>query len=347
MTGHAASCVDKYLEFGNLESSSLKYVAHPCIDDRMLNDDDLNTKGTLSPVAARIVLKILYLSRHNRPDTLWTVNALSRNVTEWTKGDDKRLHRLISYIHYHPTCIQFCYVGDHLRDCYLALFCDAGFAGDLSDSKSTGGYFLYLVGPRTRVPISWACKKHGAVSHSSTEAEIISLDAGMRMVGLPVLLLWEDILCTMYGIKRSALGIDRIFNSSGMYSILSNVDYVSPTLPPHQGNAKLICLEDNGAVIKMLIKGRTNKLRHVPRTHRIDLDWLFEVLREDPGVNIKYINTKEQVAEIFTKDIFTIPQWRHLAFLRNIGDSSLSVVIFKINQRKAFTTMHSPLLSAI
>ncbi len=122
MTGHAASCVDKYLELGNLESSSLKYVAHPCIDDHMLNDDDLNTKGTLSPVAARIVLQILYLSRHNRPDPLWTVNALSRNVTKWRKGDDKRLHRLISYIHYHPTCIQFCYVGDHLRDCYLALF---------------------------------------------------------------------------------------------------------------------------------------------------------------------------------------------------------------------------------
>ena len=55
MTGHAASCVDKYLELGNLEASSLKYVAHPCIDERMLNDDDLNTKGTLSQVAARIV----------------------------------------------------------------------------------------------------------------------------------------------------------------------------------------------------------------------------------------------------------------------------------------------------
>ena len=89
----------------------------------------------------------------------------------------------------------------------------------------------------------------------------------------------------MYGIKRTTLETDRIFHSNGMYSILSHVDYVSPTLPPHQGNAKLICLEDNDAVIKMLIKGRTNKLRHV----------LFEVLREDPGVNIKYINTKDQV----------------------------------------------------
>ena len=146
----------------------------------------------------------------------------------------------------------------------------------------------------------------------------------MSMVGLPTLLLWEDILC-MCGIKRTTLEIDRISHSNGMYSILSNVDYVSPTLPPHQGNAKLICLEDNDAVIKMLIKGRTNKLWHVPRTHRIDLDWLFEILREDPGVNSKYINTKEQVAGIFTKGIFTMPQWQHFAFLCNIAESSLSV----------------------
>ena len=54
MTGHAASCVDKYLELSGLEASSLKYVAHPCIDDHMLNDDDLNTKGSLSPVALEL-----------------------------------------------------------------------------------------------------------------------------------------------------------------------------------------------------------------------------------------------------------------------------------------------------
>jgi hypothetical protein len=115
----------------------------------------------------------------------------------------------------------------------LGTICDAGFAGDLSDSKSTGGFFVYLVGPRTRVPISWAC--------SSAEAKIISLDGGMRMVGLPTLLLWEGILCTMYGVKRSSLEIDRVFHGNGMYSILSNVDCVSPTLPPHQGIAKLSC----------------------------------------------------------------------------------------------------------
>ena len=34
-------------------------------------------------------------------------------------------------------------------------------------------------------PIRWMCKKQTAVSHSSTESEIISLDAGLRMDGIP------------------------------------------------------------------------------------------------------------------------------------------------------------------
>ena len=34
-------------------------------------------------------------------------------------------------------------------------------------------------------PISWSCQKQTSVSHTSTESEIISLDAGLRMDGIP------------------------------------------------------------------------------------------------------------------------------------------------------------------
>ena len=40
----------------------------------------------------------------------------------------------------------------------------------------------------TFVPISWMCKKQTSVSHSSTESEIISLDAGLRLDGFPHLI---------------------------------------------------------------------------------------------------------------------------------------------------------------
>ena len=49
-------------------------------------------------------------------------------------------------------------------------------------------------GSRTFVPISWMCKKQTSVSHSSTESEFISLDARLRLDGIPALDLWDLIV---------------------------------------------------------------------------------------------------------------------------------------------------------
>ena len=38
------------------------------------------------------------------------------------------------------------------------------------------------------------CKKQTSVLHSSTEAEIIFLDAGLRMDGIPALDLWDLVI---------------------------------------------------------------------------------------------------------------------------------------------------------
>ena len=75
-------------------------------------------------------------------------------------------------------------------------FADADFAGSLRDSKSTSGGYLMLLGPQTVVPLAWLCKKQGAISHSITEAETISLDAGLRLEALPVLMLWNIVIDT-------------------------------------------------------------------------------------------------------------------------------------------------------
>ena len=75
---------------------------------------------------------------------------------------------------------------------------DWDFAGDLEDSKSTSGETLCISGSNTFVPISWMCKKQTSVSHSSTESEIISLDAGLRLDGLLALELW-DLIVSVFG----------------------------------------------------------------------------------------------------------------------------------------------------
>ena len=56
-----------------------------------------------------------------------------------------------------------------------------------------------VFGSHTFVPTSWTCKKQASVSHSSTESEIISLDAGLRSDGIPALDLWDLIVAVLYG----------------------------------------------------------------------------------------------------------------------------------------------------
>ena len=66
-----------------------------------------------------------------------------------------------------------------------------------------------------------------------------------------------------------------------------------PSLPISYGRAKLYVMEDNDAVIKMCVKERSPALRHVSRTHRVGLDWLFESIDMDSGVFIKFVPTQD------------------------------------------------------
>ena len=99
-------------------------------------------------------------------------------------------------------------MGNIAKQCRLGLFQDSDFAGDLEDSKSTSGGTLCIFGSHTFVPISWMCKKQTAVSHSSTESEIISLDTGLRLDGLLALELW-DLIVSVFG------SISHVSDSSG------------------------------------------------------------------------------------------------------------------------------------
>jgi len=242
---------------------------------------------------------------------------LAREVTRWSAACDRRLHRLICYMHQTADWAQVCFVGDSPSDCWLTLFSDASFAGDLRDSKSTSGGILCLVGPNTFVPISWICKKQGAVSHSTAEAEVISLDAGVRLEGLPALSLWSLVIDVFEPTSRPekptelTLG-ERLALRRQSYDAFCSLDYVPPSLPICYGRATLFVLEDNDAVIKMIVKGRSPNLRHVGRAHRVDLDWLFDRLTKDPGVFVKWVGTKEQLGDIFTKGSFTADSWNAL-----------------------------------
>ena len=229
------------------------------------------------------------MARIGRPDILWSVNKLARSITKWTKACDKRLNRLLSYIHHTCEFTQYCHVGNTANQCRLGLFQDSDFAGDLEDSKSTSGGTLCIFGSHTFVPISWMCKKQTAVSHSSTESEIISLDTGLRLDGLPTLELWYLIVSVLGNASRVSdrtgqpdnVHVKRNQKSQGKINVMENIDSAPSNVQSARQEALLYVFEDNEAVIKMIIKGRSLTMRHVSRTHRVALDWLFDRINLD------------------------------------------------------------------
>ena len=72
------------------------------------------------------------------------------------------------------------------------------------------------------------------------------------------------------------------------------------------------------AVSKMIIKGRSPTMRHVSRTHRDALDWLFDKINLEPKIQVKYVHTKNQLADILTKGSLSRDEWDHFLYLFNI-----------------------------
>ena len=74
-------------------------------------------------------------------------------------------------------------------------------------------------------------------------------------------------------------------------------------------------LEDNQATILVVRKGYSPKLRHITRTHKVNLSGLSEVFRDD-SAELEYCQTDSQAADIFTK---TLPPQKWAPALRLLG----------------------------
>ena len=105
-------------------------------------------------------------------------------------------------------------MGNTEKQCRMGLFQDSDFAGELQDSKNfTSDGTLCVFGSHTFVPISWMCKKQTSVSHSSTESEIISLDAGLRLDGIPAVDLWDLIVAVLGNTNQNRMEQDDLLKN--------------------------------------------------------------------------------------------------------------------------------------
>ena len=74
----------------------------------------------------------------------------------------------------------------------------------------------------------------------------------------------------------------------------------------------------------MIIKCRSPTMRHVFRIHRVAQDWWFDRINLDLKIQIKYVESKNQLEDIFPKVSFTRDEWHNLLYLYSITNDTMS-----------------------
>jgi hypothetical protein len=234
-----------------------------------------------------MLMSLLYAARVARFDLLRAVCALASKITKWTRLCDRKLLRLIQYVNSTTHLKQYGWVGDNTSDVKPVLYCDADFAGCPETQRSTSGGHLNLEGPLTRFPVMAKSAKQTCVSTSTPEAEIIAAFAGHRNLLLPSFDIWDLILPCGY---------------------------------------RAVLYEDNQPTQRIIEKQQNPTMKHLGRSHRVGLRWLFERLggaseTRDP-VDVVYCRTARMAADIYTKGFSDHQKWTNGLQLINVMDRS-------------------------
>jgi hypothetical protein len=233
--------------------------------------------------AACILMKCLYAARMARFDLLRAITHLACQITRWTSECDRKLYRLICYIHSSLHIRLVGWIGDDGSLLQPHLFADTDFAGCAATQRSTSGLHMTVRGPNSCFPISGQSKRQSCVSHSTPEAEIVAGDFSLRMCGLPALDLWHTLL---------------------------------PHKPP------IMFHEDNQAMINVVTTGKNPTMRYLRRTHRVSVSWLHERFKGD-DITLVYEVSAKMAADIYTKAFTDGAKWDVVCGLINIVNPKL------------------------
>ena len=263
-------CVDSYSTLTKHIIDTLKPARTPFLDESRVDNSSENKEGLLAPIACKVLMEILSGARLARFDLLRPIAALASKITKCDIVCDRELHRLVCYINSSLDYKLKGHIGDSSKDLNLTLFSDAGFAGCLGTAKSTSGVFIAPTGPKSFFPLKAVSKKQSCVSHSTPEAEIVGANLAIRAEGLPALQLWGMVL---------------------------------------ERPIKLVFQEGSQATIQILKTQKNPTLRHLNRTHRVNVSWLCEVFKNLKEVALKCCKTDEIAADIFTKAFTNPSKW--------------------------------------
>ena len=83
---------------------------------------------------------------------------------------------------------------------------------------------------------------------------------------------------------------------------------------------KLVCYEDNQATAKIVRSGKFKAMRHVKRTHGVQLSFLSEQLKAGT-FTLEDCHTRVMCADIFTKHFTDKLKWRHATQLIGVVEN--------------------------
>ena len=269
------SAVDEYMK--EIGVKSLKWVPTPSLDDRF--DEAHAKRGAQADTALSHLMKIMYIGRLCRGDVLVTTTFLARRINWWSLNEDKRLHRLMSYISHHlDLCLNHCLNPADAEGAFLEFSPDAELGGDPYTTKASGGYWLELSSPcgERKWPICFGTKKAGHTSGSTADSETWSL------IGTHDAALKRDVIPLLHQIEIT-LGRP----------------------------VKLVGKEDNTACIAAVKRGYSPALRYLQRHAQVSLGFAHEVFHPEWEDNaapkylaeLAYWESKSHKGDWMTKEL--------------------------------------------
>ncbi|CAN6710086.1 unnamed protein product [Malus baccata var. baccata] len=111
----------------------------------------------------RLVGRLIYLA-HTRPDIAYAVSVVSQFMHSPSVDHMAAVMRILAYLKSAPGKGILYKNSGHLR---IEGFTDADWAGDVTDRRSTSGYFTFVGGNL----VTWRSKKQNVVSRLSAEFE--------------------------------------------------------------------------------------------------------------------------------------------------------------------------------
>jgi hypothetical protein len=165
--------IEKVLEKFNMTNSNP--VSTPLDSKYKLELNDKQATKEDIKYFQSVVGSLLYITLGTRCDLAYCVIKLSRYASNPSQEHLGAIKRVLRYLKGTKE-LGIIYSKENEASHYIKGYCDADYAGDSSNFKSTSGYVFFLANG----PISWKSKLQSIIAQSTTEAEYVAINAATK-----------------------------------------------------------------------------------------------------------------------------------------------------------------------